>query len=60
MYNCTLLARCLVFPNELEFAAGAILNQFVDGALQILGFFSSRYTSAERRYGSYDSEQPLT
>lgn len=42
--------------NALDFAARAVLNQFVEGTLQPIEFFSCRFTSAVKRYSSYDRE----
>lgn len=35
---------------------GAVLHQFVDGALQPLGFYSKALTPAQRKYSAYDRE----
>lgn len=49
-------AELSLWVDASDFAAGAVLNQFVDGSLQPLGFFSRRFTSAEKRYSTYDRE----
>uniref|UniRef100_A0A0K8UV92 RNA-directed DNA polymerase n=1 Tax=Bactrocera latifrons TaxID=174628 RepID=A0A0K8UV92_BACLA len=60
--NCAVLAHPLpnvelsLWVDASDFAAGAVLNQVVNGDLQPLGFFSRKFSPAETRYSTYDRE----
>ena len=59
-------ATLLVHPNPFaplnitcdasDFAAGGVLQQYVDNIWQPLSFFSKKLSSAETRYSAFDRE----
>lgn len=60
--NATLLthpaknADLALYVDASDIAVGAALHQCVDGALQPLGFYSQKLSSAQQKYSTYDRE----
>lgn len=49
-------AALSLWVDASDFAAGAVLQQVVDGKVQPLGFFSKKFDKAQVRYSTYDRE----
>lgn len=47
-------AELVLHTDASDEAAGGALHQIVNGVLQPLGFFSRKFTNAEKRYSTYD------
>lgn len=49
-------AELVLYTDASDEAAGGALHQIVNGVLQPLGFFSRKFTNAEKKYSTYDRE----
>lgn len=49
-------APLAIMVDASDFAAGAVLQQFVDDIWQPLGFYSVRFTDTQIKYSTYDRE----
>lgn len=49
-------AELSLYVDASNIAAGAVLHQIVDDALQPLGFFSKKFDKTQLRYSTYDRE----
>lgn len=49
-------AELSLYVDASDIAAGAVLHQVIDGALQPLGFFSKKFDKTQMRYSTYDRE----
>lgn len=60
--NATLLfhprsnADLCLFSDASDTAIGGVLNQYIDGQVQPLAFFSKKLKNAQQRYSTYDRE----
>lgn len=52
----TISAPLAIMVDASDYAAGAVLQQFLEGDWQPLSFFSVRFTEAQVKYSTYDRE----
>jgi cleavage and polyadenylation specificity factor subunit 1 len=50
-------ATLAIFTDATDFAIGAVLQQYINGAWQQLEFFSTKLSPAERKYSAFDRER---
>lgn len=49
-------ATLAIFSDASDLSAGAVLQQFIDGKWQPLGYFSKKFSDAQRNYSTFDRE----
>lgn len=49
-------ATLAIFTDASDVAAGAVLQQYVNNAWQPLGYFSKKFSDAQKKYSTYDRE----